>query len=140
VTVEIQKIGTDDEISQAMSLMRQLRGEMIKDQEFVADVRAQQQQGYELYGAYKDGSLLGLAGIRRQRTMSRGWHLFVDDLVTHSQVQTQGVGRALMDYLSVIAKSEGLGAVYLDSRATAKGFYERLGFTFLTSVPCFKKV
>jgi hypothetical protein len=26
--------------------------------------------------------------------------------------------------------------VYLDSRATARGFYERVGFTFLTAVPC----
>ena len=26
--------------------------------------------------------------------------------------------------------------MYLDSRVTAKGFYERAGFTFLTSIPC----
>ena len=34
------------------------------------------------------------------------------------------------------AASLGLPWVCLDSRATAKGFYERVGFTFNTSIPC----
>ncbi len=107
---------------------------------FLAEVRRQQHDGYELIGAFVGGRLVSLAGVRRTHTLSRGEHLFVDDLVTDEGVRSAGHGAALVRWLAERAASEGIPRIYLDSRLTARGFYERLGFTFHTSVPCWLDV
>ncbi len=81
-----------------------------------------------------------LAGIRRSHTLSRGEHLFVDDLVTDESLRGRGYGRATIDWLTARARAEGVPRIYLDSRVTARGFYERVGFTFHTSIPCWLDV
>jgi N-acetylglutamate synthase-like GNAT family acetyltransferase len=77
-----------------------------------------------------------LAGVRRTHTLARGEHLFVDDLVTATDVQGQGHGTEMMRWLAAQAAGLGIPRIYLDSRDTARGFYETLGFTFRTSIPC----
>ena len=77
--------------------------------------------------------------MRRSHTLSRGEHLFVDDLVTAEDARGRGHGRAMLEWLGRQAAAEGIPRIYLDSRATAKGFYERIGYTFLTSIPCWKE-
>ena len=126
---------TDDEITGAFPLMAVLR-DRIRPDTFLADVRRQELQGYELIGAFADGRLVALAGVRRSHTLARGEHLFVDDLVTAPDDQRRGHGTALLRWLAARAHAEGVRRVYLDSRDTAKGFYERLGLSFLTSIPC----
>jgi N-acetylglutamate synthase-like GNAT family acetyltransferase len=42
----------------------------------------------------------------------------------------------MMQWLAGYARSEGIPKIYLDARITAKGFYEKLGFAFHTSIPC----
>jgi hypothetical protein len=42
----------------------------------------------------------------------------------------------MIPWLRAYASGQGLPAVHLDSRDKARGFYERVGFTFHTSVPC----
>ena len=113
------------------SLRDRVRGET-----FVDEIRRQQRDGYELIGGFDDGRLVTLAGIRRSHTLSRGEHLFVDDLVTDESVRGHGYGREMMDWLSARARTERIPRIYLDCRSTARGFYERIGFTFLTAIPC----
>ena len=137
--LDIHELRSDSEITAAFPLMSALR-DRIRAETFLADVRRQQIQGYELIGAFADGRLVALAGVRRTHTLSRGEHLFVDDLVTDAQVQGVGHGSALMRWLAERAAAEGLTRIDLDSRITAKGFYERLGFTFHTSIPCWLDV
>jgi GNAT superfamily N-acetyltransferase len=136
--VEVRELATDAEIIAAYPLARQLR-DRIREETFLAEVRRQENQGYRLFGGFEDGRLVALAGVRRSHTLSRGEHLFVDDLVTAENVRWRGHGRAMLDWISERAAAEGIPRVYLDSRATAKGFYERAGFTFLTSIPCWKE-
>ena len=131
----IRHLTTDDEIRAAFPLMAELR-DRIRPETFLDEVRRQQAQGYELIGAFDGGTLVALAGVRRSHTLSRGAHLFVDDLVTSESVRGAGHGRAVMEWLIGRAAREGVPRVYLDARATARGFYEKLGFTFHTSVPC----
>ena len=126
---------TDQEIVDAFPLMSSLR-DRIRGETFVDEIRRQQQDGYELIGGFDDGRLVTLAGIRRSHTLSRGAHLFVDDLVTDESVRGHGHGREMMAWLSALARSERIPRIYLDSRSTARGFYERIGFTFLTAIPC----
>jgi ribosomal protein S18 acetylase RimI-like enzyme len=128
---------TDPEIRDAFPLMSTLR-DRITPETFVDEVRRQALQGYELIGGFDGGGrLVVLAGVRRSHTLSRGEHLFVDDLVTAPQAQGLGHGTAMLRFLAARSASEGIGRIYLDSRDTAKGFYAKVGLRFLTSIPCF---
>jgi GNAT superfamily N-acetyltransferase len=133
--MHVKTLTTDAEIQAAFPLMRALR-DRIEADTFVAEIRRQQRDGYELIGGFDGDRLVTLAGIRRSHTLSRGPHLFVDDLVTDESVRGSGFGRAMIAWTIERARLDGLPRVYLDSRATAKGFYERVGFTFQTSIPC----
>ncbi len=100
------------------------------------EIRRQQVEGYRLFGGFEDGRLVSLAGVRRSHTLSRGEHLFVDDLVTLEDERGKGRGAEMLRWLGGRARAEGIPRIYLDSRATAKGFYEKQGFAMLTSNPC----
>src|SRR5262245_38509055 len=112
----------------------------IRAETFIAEVRRQQADGYELVGGFDGDRLVTLAGIRRGHTLSRGEHLFVDDLVTDESLRGRGCGTNMIEWLVARAREEGLPRIYLDSRNTARGFYERVGFTFQTSIPCWLDV
>lgn len=133
--MDIREIDTDAAIMQTYPLMKALR-ERITEATFLGEVRRQQAGGYRLLAGYENGKPIVLAGIRRAHTLSRGDHLFVDDLVTDESVRSSGRGRAMMQYLAREAAVLGIPRIYLDSRITAKDFYEKLGFTFHTSIPC----
>jgi GNAT superfamily N-acetyltransferase len=137
--LDIHTLRSDSEIIAAFPLMSTLR-DRVRADTFLAEVRRQQAEGYELVGAFADGRLVALAGVRRSHTLSRGEHLFVDDLVTEEHMRGAGHGSALIRWLATRAAAEGLTRIDLDSRITAKGFYERLGFTFHTSIPCWLDV
>jgi GNAT superfamily N-acetyltransferase len=133
--MDIRELRTDGEIAGAFPLMRALR-DRLREEAFLAEIRRQQVEGYRLYGGFDGERLVCLAGVRRSHTLSRGEHLFVDDLVTLEAERGKGRGAAMLRWLGERARAEGLARIYLDSRATAKGFYEKQGFTFLTSIPC----
>ena len=135
MTLEFATITTDEALSAVYPLMRQLR-DRISPETFVAEVRLQQAQGYELIAGSLAGTPVVLAGIRRTHTLSRGPHVFVDDLVTGESTRGVGHGRAMLRWIAARALEEGVPRIYLDARLTARGFYESLGFTFLTSIPC----
>jgi len=133
--VTIREIRTDREIADAFPLMATLR-DRVRADAFLGEVRRQQVEGYRLYGGFDGDRLVALAGVRRSHTLARGEHLFVDDLVTLEAERGKGRGAEMLRFLAGQARREGLHRIYLDSRATAKGFYEKVGFTFLTSIPC----
>lgn len=135
----IKRLSTDAEITDAFPLMKQLRPHLL-EAEFVGVIRHQEKEGYELYGGSVNGRYVSLAGVREQSTTARGRHLFVDDLVTHSEVRGAGHGQSMLKYLAAYARRKGIVRLYLDSRDTAVGFYRQVGFTFLTSVPCWIEV
>jgi GNAT superfamily N-acetyltransferase len=134
-----RELRSDGEISGAFTLMTTLRPRIRADT-FVAEVRRQQCQGYELVGAFDGAALVALAGIRRSHTLSRGEHLFVDDLVTAEAVRGKGHGTALLKWVARRALSEGVERLHLDSRSTAQGFYAKAGFTFQTAIPCWVEI
>jgi ribosomal protein S18 acetylase RimI-like enzyme len=136
--LEIRVLETDADIAAAFPLMRCLRESLVAER-FVADVRRQQRDGYVLVGGFTRGNPhapIVLAGFRESHTLSRGPHLFVDDLVTDPAMQGRGYGTAMIAWLRRESLKRGLPCVWLDSRASAKGFYEQLGFTFNASIPC----
>jgi ribosomal protein S18 acetylase RimI-like enzyme len=107
--------------------------------EFLQRVRRQSHSGYELVGAFRDGRLVGVLGMRPVHTLVRGPHLHVDDIVVDEDVRKSGGGRALMDYAVADARSRGMNSVFLDARPEAIGFYERIGFALHTT-PSMRKM
>ncbi|AKP90107.1 GNAT family N-acetyltransferase [Achromobacter ruhlandii] len=124
--------------AQAFPLIRQLRT-ALDEAEFLQRVRRQSHGGYELVGAYRDGRLIGVMGMRPVHTLARGPHLHVDDLVVDEAVRGSGAGRALMAYAEADARARGMGAVFLDARPDAIPFYEREQYT-LHAAPSMKKL
>ncbi len=107
-----------------------------REDEFVATVRKQQASGYRLVGGFEQDRLVTVAGVRNAQTLSRGSHLFVDDLVTLDTEREKGHASAMLRWLAAEAMSRGLRRIFLDSRESAIGFYKQLGFEFLKAVPC----
>jgi ribosomal protein S18 acetylase RimI-like enzyme len=132
----ITPLTTDADLALAFPLMATLRDRIHPDT-FAAEVRRQQQGGYHLLGLFNDvGTLVAIAGYRESHTLSRGPHLFIDDLVTAPNARRQGHATALLQHLARHALSRNLPTLYLDSRNTAQSYYAQLGFTFQTSIPC----
>lgn len=133
--IEIRELTSVADIVAAFPLMAELRARTRRDT-FLAEVRRQQVEGYRLIGAFEADELVALAGIRRSHTLARGEHLFVGDLVTAETRRGEGFGAPLLRWLAARAAEQGLSRIHLDSRATANGFYEHLGFEMQTSIPC----
>jgi GNAT superfamily N-acetyltransferase len=110
----------------------------LKAEEFVAQVRRQSHHGYELVGAFRDGRLIGVLGMRPVHTLVRGPHLHVDDIIVEESERRAGGGRALMTYAEDDARARGMTAVFLDARPEAIGFYRALGYA-LHATPSMKK-
>ncbi len=133
--LSVRELSAEPDVAAAFPLMAQLRTHL-RPEGFVALVRRQQESGYRLFGGLDAARLVVLAGAREAHTLSRGAHLFVDDLVTLDSERDKGHGAAMVRWLLDHARARELPRLYLDSRDTAIGFYQRLGFEMLTSVPC----
>jgi GNAT superfamily N-acetyltransferase len=118
---------SDSDISACFQLMAQLRTHLASPEDFVACVRRQQAQaGYRLAAVEADGRPVALAGFRIGEYLAWGKAMYVDDLVTHAEVRSQGHGGALLDWLIETARREGCEQLHLDSgvqRFDAHRFY-----------------
>jgi GNAT superfamily N-acetyltransferase len=106
--------------------------------EFLERVRRQSHGGYELVGAYRNGRLIGVLGMRPVHTLVRGPHLHVDDIVIDESERRAGGGGALMAFAEADARARGMSAVFLDARPEAIGFYQAIGYELHTA-PSMKK-
>lgn len=141
--MQIRHLIADDDLAAAYPVLVELRPHLAElgAAGFVDLVRRMAADGYRLAAGFEDDNAHGgrpavVAGFRVSETLSRGPHLFVDDLVTAELVRGRGAGREMVAWLRSYAVAQGLPRVCLDSRATARGFYERVGFAFSTSIPC----
>lgn len=131
----IRRLRTDEEILEGFEAMRELRPELLRG-EFVQKVREQGEHGFELAAGFVEGRAVVVTGFRVTASLARGRHLFVDDLATLETERGKGWGRKMIEWLKEQAREAGVEKVYLDSRGTAVGFYDRIGFTMSTTVPC----
>jgi GNAT superfamily N-acetyltransferase len=127
------------EWSTAFPLIVQLRPDL-SEPEFLRRVQRQGHGGYELVGAFSDGVMVGVLGIRPVHTLVRGYHLHIDDIVVDQSRQRTGVGQALMAYAEAEAAARAMTAVYLDARPTAIAFYELNGYQLHRSPSMMKKL
>lgn len=127
---------TPAEWTSAYPIIAQLRS--LDEAEFLYRVRRQSCSGYELVGAFKNGRIIGVLGMRPVHTLARGFHLHVDDLVVDKELRGSGAGRALLEHVEADARTRGMRLVFLDARAEAIPFYERQNYG-LHGAPSMKK-
>jgi GNAT superfamily N-acetyltransferase len=121
----ITRAKTDNQIRRCFPVMAQLRPHLVR-QEFVARVRRQQRDGYELAFLSDRKIVKAVAGYRFSESMSWGKFMYVDDLVTAEKFRSQGFGRRLFAWLVKQAKARGCDQFHLDSgvqRFGAHRFY-----------------
>ena len=68
------------------------------------------------------------------RTIARGEHLHVDDLVVTAAARGRGIGAALLSTIEAAARADGCRSVFLDSRPEVLGFYATAGYAPHTAV------
>ena len=109
-------------------MLKELRSALSFEQfESALDIQSRQ-EGYILIGAFVNGDLLGVMGMRPVHTFARGAHLHVDDLVVAGSARGTGIGHRLLEYAERHARKYGMAQVFLDSLPDAIGFYERDGY------------
>jgi GNAT superfamily N-acetyltransferase len=127
---EIFIADTDAEIEACFPAFHALRPHL-DPAAFVAQVRRQQAQGYQILALRQDGIIKSAAGFRFMEFLAWGRVLYIDDLTTLPDQRGQGFAGSLLDWLIGHAKERGCQAVHLDSgyaRHDAHRLYLRKGF------------
>jgi GNAT superfamily N-acetyltransferase len=126
--MEVKVAQNDAELERCFPVMVQLRPKLTA-QSFMEQVKRQQaREGYQLAYVEDAGEVRALAGFRFQEMLFRGWHMYVDDLITDEGGRSHGYGAALFDWLVARARQEGCVGLDLDSgvqRFAAHRFYFR---------------
>ena len=118
-----------DWLARAEAAHRQLRPQLPSD--YASKMQRVFAQGGRMVLAADGEAVRGLAVWRIFENTFSGSQLFVDDLVTDQQHRSQGVGRALIDWLTQRAKMLNAATLALDSgtqRRDAHRFYLRERF------------
>ena len=129
--MNIEHYDTPAELARSYALMRELRGKLVSETQFIAQVQRQQAQGYRLVGVEQEGKPLALAGYRLLENFIHGRFCYVDDLVATSEARCQGIGTSLLNSLAVIAREYGCIRMVLDTaidNTPAQAFYQRVGY------------
>lgn len=119
-------------IGRCWETMRELRPQFATREGFVAQVERQGAEGYRLVCLEDGGRVVACAGYRVLSMLSRGRHLYVDDLVTAGSARSKGWGDRLFDWLAAEAARCGCVELHLDSgvqRGPAHRFYFRKRMT-----------
>lgn len=122
---------TDAEIQHCFPVMVHLRPHLLES-EFVKRVRRQESAGYRLAYAEEDERIRAVSGFRLSENLASGRFMYVDDLVTQESDRQHGYGKALMEWLIELARTEGCDQFHLDSgvhRFAAHRFYMNRGLS-----------
>jgi len=122
-------VDSDADIAACFSVMSELRTHL-DERSFVGMVRGMQDDGYCLAYIEENDNVVATAGYRIHTNLFMGKNLYVDDLVTSENARSRGHGKAMIDWLRELARSEGCTHLHLDSgtqRHRAHRFYLREG-------------
>jgi GNAT superfamily N-acetyltransferase len=127
----IKTASAEAEIAACWEAMFLLRP-MLKQEEFVAQVKSMQKDGYNLVYIEENGKVVSLAGYRIFAMMYCGKMLYIDDLSTLDAYRGKGYASFLLNHCYEIAKKENCKSIHLDSghaRTTAHKLYFKENFT-----------
>jgi GNAT superfamily N-acetyltransferase len=98
---------------------------------FIAQIRRQQLQSFQLLALRHDHVIKSAAGFRLAEFTAWGKLLYLDDLTTLPEYRSQGHATVLLDWLLVHARERRCDAIHLDSgyaRHAAHRLYLNKGF------------
>jgi GNAT superfamily N-acetyltransferase len=125
----VEPAETDEDILACYDVMAELRPHLARA-DFLATVRAMQEDGLRLACIREEGRVVAVAGYRISTNLFCGRHLYVDDLVTAEHARSKGHGKELLAWLRAQAVAEDCEVFHLDSgvqRRRAHQFYLREG-------------
>ncbi len=125
--IELHPVAQNEHES-AWQVLKELRTALSFEQFETALETQSRQHGYTLVGAFANGKLLGVMGMRPVHTFARSAHLHVDDLVVTEAARGSGIGQRLLEHAESHAREHGMTQVFLDSRPEVIGFYEDNGY------------
>jgi GNAT superfamily N-acetyltransferase len=102
-----------------------LRPSYDSQRDFVEHVdRVLRPAGYRIAGAFGAAGeqAMAVAGFRISESLAWGRYLYVDDLSTAPESRRQGLGSALLDWLTAEAQRLGCGQLHLDSGTGTERF------------------
>lgn len=81
------------------------------------------------FGAFLDDTLQGIVSIyQRQNSAFKGSGFQIRAMATMPEVRGQGVGSNLLEHAESYAFAVGADYIWANSRTSALGFYQNLGF------------
>jgi len=119
------------QVASTWPVMKQLRPHLDLDRYRSVVARMRITDGFRLAAASVGGKVGAVAGFRTMEMLYCGRILSIDDLVSDETMRSKGLGKALLDWLSLEAHRLGCGQIHLDSglhRLDAHRFYERESF------------
>jgi len=127
---ELFMAGSDSEIESCYPVFALLRPH-VRREEFLAQVRRQERESYQILAARLDRRVVSAAGFRFAEFLAWGRVLYIDDLTTLAEARGQGHAGAILDRLIDHARARQCAAVHLDSgyaRHAAHRLYLGKGF------------
>ncbi len=123
--MSIQLATSNAQILDCFSILTQLRPRL-QQENFLAQVQRQQQQGYQLAFLERNEQVIAVAGFQISECLAWGKHLYIYDLVVEAAERSQGHGQKLFEWLIDFAKLHNCQQLHLDSgvqRFAAHRFY-----------------
>lgn len=128
----MRELSSNDELTSAFPLMRQLRPELKLGEYLDKIATAKAHSGYRLFAFDYDGVVAGLCGVLPFFVLYHNDCLFVADFVVDDALRGKGLGQKFFKRVESWAKNEGFKEIELSSRffrVDAHRFYvEKLGF------------
>jgi GNAT superfamily N-acetyltransferase len=121
---------TDEEILSCFPVLLLLRPQL-KLEHFLAQIRRQQLQSFQLVALRVNGRVMSVIGFREAEYLIWGKTIYVDDLSTNDEGRGKGFAGKLLDWVIDYAKQHDCSGVHLDtgySRHVAHRFYLNRGF------------
>jgi GNAT superfamily N-acetyltransferase len=132
MTIELFMASSDEEIMGCFPAFKELRP-LLELEKFLAQIRRQESQGYQILALQHEGRIKSVAGFRHMEFLGRGKVLFIDDLSTQQNARGNGFAGKILDRLIAQAKEADCTALHLDSgyaRHAAHRLYLEKGFQF----------
>lgn len=107
-----------DSVALRERVLRQPLGIALRPEDVAEDALRQH------FGALWEQTLVGTVSLAVQGAAGR-----IKQMAVHPEHQQQGIGQLLLAAAEDAARQQGMRRMVLHARETARGFYERLGYT-----------
>src|SRR5215216_5742436 len=131
---EIKMATTTEQIQSCYLVMRQLRPHLTETSAFVEQIQRQLKEGYHLAYIETNEEIQAIVGFRILEFLAWGKVLYIDDLITNSEMRKNGHGGKLLKWVIEQARKENCDQVHLDSgpqRHDAHRLYLNHGFKII---------